>query len=182
MQSAQDRSRTVPFDDQVVAGELAPIFHQAVHAGIVQRADHDVHRLRHQRVSESAELPVAEMRGGKKHAPAGLLRFQIMFKPFVTYPLTNVLAIQFRKTRENPNQAGDGEKNFVRNRAALSRRFLRVRQLASCASRCGAGAGWQDREAPHKSGPDRAVREPATREGQPLFDPSSNHPKTRSPS
>ena len=33
MQSAQDGSRAVPFDDQVIAGKPAAIFHQAVDAG-----------------------------------------------------------------------------------------------------------------------------------------------------
>ncbi len=73
-----------------------------------------MHRLRHERVGESAELPVAEMRGGEKDASAGLFGFEIMLKSFVTYPLGNVLAIEFRKAGEDPDQARDGAENFVR--------------------------------------------------------------------
>ena len=38
MQGAQDGSSAIPFDDQVIAGKLAAILHQAVDAGIVERA------------------------------------------------------------------------------------------------------------------------------------------------
>ena len=60
--------------------------------GIIERADHDVHRLRHERVGEGAEFPVAEVGGGEEDASAGLLGFEIMFQSFVTYPLVNVLS------------------------------------------------------------------------------------------
>ncbi len=129
MQSSQDGSRAVPFDDQAIAGKLAAIFDQPIDAGIVERADHDVHRLGHQRVGEGAELPIAEMRGGEEDAASGFFGFQIMFEAFVTDPLMNVLAIDLGKAREDPDEAGDGAENFVGDGAALGWRFLRVREF-----------------------------------------------------
>src|ERR1700678_4705320 len=103
MQGAQHGAGAVPFDDEMIARKLAAIFHQFVDTGIVERADHDVHRLRHQGMGEWAELPVAEMGGSEKDAPASLFRFQIMLRAVVTYPLLNVLAINLRETREDPD-------------------------------------------------------------------------------
>src|SRR5580704_8125542 len=101
MQGAQDGSRTVPFDDQVIAGKLAAILDQAIDTGIIERTNHDVHRLRHERVSESAELPVAEMGGGEEDATARLFGFRIVLQAVVTYQVMNVLSVKLRETRED---------------------------------------------------------------------------------
>src|SRR5580698_6651521 len=113
MQGAQDGSCTVPFNDLVVAGELSAILDQAVDAGVVEGTDHDVHWLRHQCVCEGAEFPVAEVGGGEEDASAGLFGLEKMFKSFVTYPLVNVLAIEARESREDPDEARYGDENFI---------------------------------------------------------------------
>ena len=76
LQGAQNGSGAVPFLDQVIAGKLAALFDQAIDARIVERPDHDVHRLGHQAVGEGAELPIAQVRGGEQDAVAGLLGVQ----------------------------------------------------------------------------------------------------------
>lgn len=126
MERAQNGSGGVPFGDQVVARKLTALFDHSIDGGIIERADHDVHRLGHQGVGEGAEFPVAEVGGGEEDASASLLGVQKMFQSFVTYPLGNVLAINVRETREDPHQTGDGAENLVGNGAALGGRFLRI--------------------------------------------------------
>jgi len=126
MERAEDGSRGVPFDDQVIARKLTALFDQTVDGGIVERPDHDVHRLGHEGVREGAEFPVAEVGGGEEDAAVGLFGFQIIFESFVTYPLGNVLAIDVREAREDPDQAGDGAENFIGDGAALAWRFLGI--------------------------------------------------------
>ena len=87
--------------------------------GLSSGPDHDVHRLRHERVGEGAEFPVAEMGGGEEDAAAGLLGFEIVLQAFVTYPVMNVLAIDLREAREDPDEPGDGAEDFVGDGAAL---------------------------------------------------------------
>ena len=91
MQSAQDGPSAVPFHDEAIAGELAAVLDQTVDTGIVERADHDVHRLGHERLREGAQFPVAEMRGGEEDAAPGLFGFEIVLEAFVTDQIMNVL-------------------------------------------------------------------------------------------
>ena len=119
MQGAEDGAGTVPFDDQVVAGKPAAIFDQAVDAGIVERTDHDVHRLGHERVGEGAKFPVAEVGGGEEDASAGLFGFEIVFQAFVTDPLVYVFAVDLGKACEHPDEAREGAEDFAGDGAAL---------------------------------------------------------------
>ena len=97
--------------------------------GVIERPDHDVHRLGHEGVRESAKLPIAEMGGREKDPAAGLLGLEIVLQAFVTNPLRNVLAIELGKTREDPDEARDGAENFVGDGAALRQRFFGIGQF-----------------------------------------------------
>src|SRR5581483_10222232 len=129
MQGAQHRARGIPLDDQPVARKPAPGFYDPVHARVVERPDHDVHRLGHQRMSEGAKLPIAEVSGGKQNSPAAFFGVQEIVQAFVTYELVYVFAAKLWKTREDPDEARDGEKNFVGDLAAFRKRLFRIRQL-----------------------------------------------------
>src|SRR5580698_5649897 len=69
-QRAQDSSSGILFFNDAIARKSTALLHQAIDAGMIQRTDHDIHWGRHQGVRESAELPVAEMRGSHQNAAA----------------------------------------------------------------------------------------------------------------
>src|SRR5579862_3039477 len=113
MQSAQHRPRAVPFDDELIAGEPASIFNKSIDTGIIERADHDVHWLGHQGVSEGAQLPIAEVGGCEEDASARLLRFDKMLQAVVANELIYVLAIDLGEARKDPDQSSYGAEDFI---------------------------------------------------------------------
>ena len=61
-------------------------FRRCIDRRIVERPHHHVHRFGQQRVRIGAQLPVAQMGGGKQHAVAALFRPLIVFEAFIADP------------------------------------------------------------------------------------------------
>src|SRR5271165_6972698 len=154
---------------------------------MVERPDHDVHRLSHQCVRERAQFPIAEVRGGNQNATAAFLRLEIVLKSLVTDPFGNVFPIDSREPREGIDQPRDGSENLVDNRLALLRGFLGVRHFEIAAR--GPAQAWQNnieklrveqseakRELRHR--PENETRDQVLDERYSIHPP----PNTRSPS
>src|ERR1700676_5021589 len=70
LERLKNGTREIFLANQMIARRRTPALHQRVDASIVERPNYDVHRRRHQRMREGADLPVAQMRRGEQHSPA----------------------------------------------------------------------------------------------------------------
>lgn len=78
----EQAARKVVLVQNTIAMQAADAVHQPVHALIVQATDHHAHGMAHERMVEAGELPGAEVSGHYKHAPALLLRCEIVLQPW----------------------------------------------------------------------------------------------------
>ena len=165
LQRLQNGPREILLPDEAIAGRRAAALHQRVDARIVERTHHHVHRRRHQRVREGAQLPVAQVRGGEQDALALLAARARSARSLRSGSTRGCCPCRWRGKRAKRHQhAGDGAEHAVDDAALLAGVSVRKRHREIAHRRRGAGAGWPDREAACKGAP--AVR-PAAAERSP---------------
>ncbi len=132
LEGAEDGAGGFLFLDEEVAGEAAAALDERIDAGVVERANDDVHGFGHEGVGEGAEFPIAEMGGGEEDAKAGGFGALEVFEALVANPLGDVGAVDLREAGEGDEEAGDGGEDAIGDGGVFggrdNRRGVRLRR------------------------------------------------------
>ena len=130
LQGTEDGAGGFFLFDEEVAGEAAAALDERVDAGVVERADDDVHRLGHEGVRERAQFPIAEMGGGEEDALACGFSALEVFEAFIANPLRDVGTVDLREAGEGDEEAGDGGEDAIGDGRALVGRIAGEGEIA----------------------------------------------------